>query len=143
MAEVLKTAREGRPGSVVVDLPLDVQLAEIDLTIGDYQPLRIGKPAPRTEDIRAALRMIAEARSPVMIIGGGPVLAEACDECVKPAEALSMPLITTYMTTGGIPSEHPLYVGHMGIEVGPLSGNKALDESGLVLGVGCRFIDRH
>jgi tartronate-semialdehyde synthase len=71
------------------------------------------------------------------------LLAEATDACIALAEYLSLPVVTTYMATGGIPASHPLHVGHIGIQVGSPFGNAFFLESDLVLGVGCRFNDRH
>jgi tartronate-semialdehyde synthase len=76
-------------------------------------------------------------------MGGGVLLAEAAEECVELAEYLSLPVITTYMATGGIPADHPLHVGHVGRQVGSPFGNQFFLDSDLVLGIGCRFNDRH
>jgi len=71
------------------------------------------------------------------------LLAEATDKMVAFAEYLSLPVITTYMATGGIPADHPLHVGHIGIQVGSPFGNQFFLGSDLVLGIGNRFNDRH
>ena len=138
-----KVAREGKPGPVVIDLPLDVQNSEIDFDPASYKPLPITKPAPDAAKIAQAVKMLTEAKAPVIIMGGGVVEANACDECVKLAELLQIPVITTYMATGGIPNDHPLNAGHAGIQVGQPIGNRVLLDSDVVLGIGCRFTDRH
>ncbi len=141
--KAFQTARMGKPGPVVIDLPLDVQTAEIEFDAGAYKPLAWDNPHPDLADIRAAIAMINAADSPVIIMGGGVILAEAADLCVKLAEMLQIPVITTYMAKGGIPADHPLHAGHAGIQVGQPIGNKVFVDSDLVLGIGCRFTDRH
>jgi len=143
MREAFRLAREGRPGPVLIDLPLDVQLADIPYDPDTDRPLPVTKREPRREQIVQAIRMLLEAKNPVMIMGGGVLLAGASDALVQLAEHLSLPVITTYMGTGGIAANHPLHVGHIGIQVGSPFGNKFFLESDLVLGIGCRFSDRH
>ncbi|MBS7174914.1 MAG: glyoxylate carboligase [Clostridiales bacterium] len=142
-SEAFRIAKEGKPGPVVIDLPLDVQNAEIEFDLNSYQPQTVFSPAPDPALISQAIEMIREAKTPLMIMGGGVVLAGAEKECVKLAETFNMPVITTYMAKGAIPLEHPLNAGHCGIQVGQPIGNKVFLESDLVLGIGCRFTDRH
>lgn len=142
-AEAFRTAQEGKPGVVVIDLPLDVQNADIDFDPESYSPLSFTTPDPSAQDIEKALEMIKQAKNPVLLMGGGVVLAEAAADCVHLAEELNMPVITTYMAKGGIPINHPLNAGHAGIQVGQPIGNKVFLDSDLVLGIGCRFTDRH
>lgn len=142
-SEAFRIAKEGKPGPVVIDLPLDVQNAEIEFDLNSYQPQTVFSPAPDPTLISQAIEMIREAKTPLMIMGGGVVLAGAEKECVKLAETFNMPVITTYMAKGAIPLEHPLNAGHCGIQVGQPIGNKVFLESDLVLGIGCRFTDRH
>ncbi len=143
MQEAFYLMRAGRPGPVLLDMPLDVQLQEIDFDIDSYEPLPVSKPAPDMAKIEQAVEMIAKAQKPVMIMGGGVTLAEAEKEAIALAEQLNMPIITTYMAKGGIPEDHPLNAGHAGIQVGQPIGNKVFLDSDLVLGIGCRFSDRH
>ncbi|MFO7917331.1 MAG: biosynthetic-type acetolactate synthase large subunit [Anaerolineae bacterium] len=143
MQKAFHTAREGRPGPVLLDLPLDVQMAEIDYDPDTYVSLPIHRPAPEPEQIRRAIEMLLAAENPVLIMGGGVLLAEATEECVALAEHLSLPVITTYMAKGGIPAEHPLHVGHIGRQVGTPFGNQFFLDSDLVLAIACRFNDRH
>lgn len=141
--EAFRIAREGKPGPVVIDLPLDIQNADINYDISTYQPALFDNPAPNPEDIVKAMELIKESKKPLILMGGGVVLANATKECVKLAEMLNTPVITTYMAKGGIPIEHPLNAGHCGIQVGQPIGNKVFLESDLVIGIGCRFTDRH
>ena len=142
-SEAIRVAKEGKPGAVVIDLPLDVQNADIDWDPASYKPQSFESPAPAASDIAKAIEMLRAAKNPVMLMGGGVVLADATTECVKLAEKLNIPVITTYMAKGAIPHEHPLNAGHAGIQVGQPIGNKVFLDSDLVLGIGCRFTDRH
>ncbi len=138
-----RIAREGKPGPVLLDIPLDVQMTEVDFDPATYTPESFGIPAADVSDIRKALEMIRAAASPVLIMGGGVVLAEACELCVAFAELAGLPVITTYMAKGCIPENHPLNAGHMGIQVGQPIGNRVFLDSDLVIGIGNRFTDRH
>jgi tartronate-semialdehyde synthase len=142
-AEAFRAARGGKPGPVVIDLPLDVQNAEIEFDPASYRPVPPDRPAPDEADIARAMDMIGEAKNPVLLMGGGVILAEAAGRCVELAERLNVPVITTYMAKGGIPKDHPLNAGHCGIQVGQPVGNRVFLDSDLVLGIGCRFTDRH
>ena len=141
--EAFRIAREGKPGPVLIDLPLDVQNAEIEFDPDSYVPYPIEKKGPDAAKIQQAVEMLKGAENPVIIMGGGVVEANACKECVELAEMLNIPVITTYMAKGGIPIDHPLNAGHAGIQVGQPIGNRVLLDSDMVLGIGCRFTDRH
>jgi len=143
MREAFQVARSGKPGPVLIDLPLDVQMVEIDYDPANDKPLPIEPVSLDREKIKAALDLIRQAKNPVMIMGGGVILSHAAQECVELAECLQIPVIPTYMAKGGIPEEHPLNAGHMGIQVGGPMGNKTFLDSDVVLGIGCRFTDRH
>jgi len=143
MREAFRVAREGRPGPVLIDLPLDVQLADIPYDPGADTPLLITKPGPDPRQIARAVDMLLAAENPVLIMGGGVLLAGACERFIEFAEYLSVPVITTYMATGGIAADHPLHVGHIGIQVGSPFGNRFFLGSDLVIGIGNRFGDRH
>ncbi len=143
MREAFRIARSGRPGPVLIDLPIDVQMAEIDYHPEQDHALTWTKPGPDRESIGKALDLIAQSKEPVLILGGGVILAEATAVFRKFAEYLGIPVIATYMGKGGIPEDHPLYAGHAGIQVGQPIGNEILLGSDLVIGIGCRFTDRH
>lgn len=143
LRKAFRIAREGKPGPVLVDIPLDIQLAEVAFDPAAYVPEAFAKPAAGLADIRKALDMIREAKTPVLIMGGGVVLADAAELCVQFAEITGLPVITTYMAKGGIPENHPLNAGHMGIQVGQPIGNRVFLDSDLVIGIGNRFTDRH
>jgi tartronate-semialdehyde synthase len=128
---------------VVIDLPLDVQMAEIDFSIDQYSLLPVEIIMPESGTIAKAAELLLSAKNPVIILGGGVVLSGAVDECRQLAELTNIPVITTYMAKGVLPVNHPLNVGSMGIQVGNPLGNRIFLESDVVLGIGCRFTDRH
>jgi tartronate-semialdehyde synthase len=141
--EAFRIARSGRPGPVLIDLPLNIQLADIEYNPALTPKRSWLKPVPDSALIAKALDLIEQSKNPVLILGGGVILAEATKEFRALAEYLSIPVIATYMGKGGIPTDHPLYAGHAGIQVGQPIGNEILLGSDLVIGVGCRFTDRH
>jgi len=143
MREAFRIAREGRPGPVLIDLPLDVQKEEIEYDPELDSSLEIYVPEPDIRKIEKAIDMILAADAPVMLLGGGVIIANATQEFAELAEYLSIPVIATYMGKGGIPVDHPLYAGHIGTMINTPFGQKTFLESDLILGVGCRFVDRH
>lgn len=143
MREAFYLMRSGRPGPVLIDLPLDVQQAQIEFDIDTYEPMPIQKQAPEQRLIEEAADMLAAAKAPVIVMGGGVTLSESEADVIELAELLQIPIITTYMAKGGVPIEHPLNAGHAGIQVGQPVGNRVFLESDVVLGIGCRFSDRH
>lgn len=143
LREAFRTARSGRPGPVLVDLPLDVQLEELDYDPASDASLAWTVPAPDPDLIRQAVDLIMASKAPIAILGGGVILSGATADFRALAEYLAMPFIMTYMGKGGLPYDHPLNAGHAGIQVGQPIGNRYFLESDLVLAVGCRFGDRH
>jgi tartronate-semialdehyde synthase len=141
--EAFKIAREGRPGPVLIDLPLDVQRAEVEYDPDIDAPLEVTKPAPDMRKIRRAIEMLLKAERPILMMGGGVMRARAYHEFVALAEHLQIPVIPTYMAEGGIAYDHPLYGGRVGLQTNTRGGNKLFLESDLVLSIGNRFADRH
>jgi tartronate-semialdehyde synthase len=135
--------RSGRPGPVLIDLPLDVQLAEIDFDPGTYQPLPVYKPAATAAQVARALDMMVAADRPVIIAGGGVINADASDLLVEFAELTGIPVIPTLMGWGAIPDDHPLTAGMAGLQAAHRYGNATLLESDFVLGIGNRWANRH
>jgi tartronate-semialdehyde synthase len=137
-------AREGRPGPVLIDLPLDVQKGDdIEYDPETDGPLAYITPAPNPNAISAALELLAGAERPLILAGGGVILAEAADELVALAEELQIPVSPTYMGKGAIPEDHPLWAGTVGIQTTHRFANQIFLESDVVLAVGARFGDRH
>jgi tartronate-semialdehyde synthase len=141
--EAFRIAREGRPGPILIDLPQDVQRKEIEFDPDSDSPLEIPKPAPDIRKINKSLDLILTAKKPIMLMGGGVITADACDEFIELATYLSIPVVTTLMGKGGIPDIHPLYAGQVGTICNTPFGNNIFLDSDLVLGIGCRFSDRH
>jgi tartronate-semialdehyde synthase len=142
--EAFEIALSGRPGPVLIDLPLDVQNAQIEFDIDLYSPSKVKPPRPPKAAIDKTVQLLDEAKHPVIIMGGGVILSKTEKELLAFAEYMRIPVITTYMAKGGVPVDHPLNAGQAGIQVGAVSsGNETLLASDVVLGIGCRFTDRH
>jgi tartronate-semialdehyde synthase len=141
--EAFQIMREGRPGPVHIDLPIDVQLAMIEYDADADAPLPVPRAAPNPVAIERALDLLLAAERPLLMPGGGVILADACEELVELAELLQAPVLPTLMGWGAIPNDHPLYAGLAGIQTQTRAGNEALLASDLVLAVGARFADRH
>lgn len=135
--------REGRPGPVLLDLPLDVQLAEIEFDIDAYEPLPVQRPAASRVQAEKVLAMLAEAERPLLVAGGGVINADAADLLVELAEITGVPVVPTLMGWGTIPDDHPLNAGMVGLQTSHRFGNASLLESDLVVGIGNRWANRH
>ncbi|WP_137888049.1 glyoxylate carboligase [Pseudomonas sp. 2FE] len=135
--------RSGRPGPVLIDLPFDVQMAEIEFDIDAYEPLPLAKPAANRTQIEKALAMLNEAERPLIVSGGGVINADASAKLVEFAELVGVPVVPTLMGWGSIPDDHALMVGMVGLQTSHRYGNATMLESDLVLGIGNRWANRH
>ncbi len=135
--------RSGRPGPVLIDLPFDVQMTEIEFDPDTYTPLPAYKPAASRAQVEKALDMLGEAERPIIVAGGGIVNADASDLLVQFAEAVGVPVIPTLMGWGTIPDDHPLMAGMAGLQTAHQYGNATLLASDFVLGIGNRWANRH
>ncbi|HET9828066.1 MAG TPA: glyoxylate carboligase [Nocardioidaceae bacterium] len=135
--------RSGRPGPVLVDLPVDVQTAEIEFDVETYQPLPVYKPAATRAQVARALDLLASAERPLIVSGGGVVNADASDLLVELAELTGVPVVPTLMGWGTIPDDHALNAGMVGLQTSHRYGNATMLESDLVLGIGNRWANRH
>ncbi|AYF99283.1 glyoxylate carboligase [Protaetiibacter intestinalis] len=135
--------RSGRPGPVLLDLPIDVQLTEIEFDIDAYEPLAIEKPAATRYQLEKALDLLTASQRPLIVAGGGIINADASDKLVELAEILSVPVVPTLMGWGAIPDEHPLMAGMVGLQTSHRYGNTTFLESDFVLGIGNRWANRH
>jgi tartronate-semialdehyde synthase len=135
--------RSGRPGPVLIDLPVDVQMAEIEFDIDAYEPLPVYKPAATRRQVEKAMDMLASAKKPLIVAGGGIVNADAADLLVEFAELTGVPVIPTLMGWGTIPDDHPLMAGMCGLQTSHRYGNATLLASDFVLGIGNRWANRH
>ncbi|HEV7873159.1 MAG TPA: glyoxylate carboligase, partial [Enterovirga sp.] len=132
-----------RPGPVLIDLPIDVQLAEIEFDEDTYEPLPIYQPKASRKQIEKALAMLNEAERPVIVAGGGIINADASDLLVEFAETTGIPVIPTLMGWGAIPDDHSLMAGMCGLQTSHRYGNANLLASDFVLGIGNRWANRH
>jgi acetolactate synthase-1/2/3 large subunit len=136
-------ARSGRCGPVLVDIPRDIQEAEIDFHWPDALDLPGWKPPKRghPRQIRAAARLIADAERPMLYVGGGTINAEATAEVRRLAETGRLPVVTTLMGKGAFPESHELFFGWPGMH-GPKWSNFGLNKADLIVACGARFDDR-
>jgi tartronate-semialdehyde synthase len=135
--------RSGRPGPVLIDLPVDVQTSEIEFDIDTYEPLPVYKPAASRRQIEKAMDMLAGAEQPLIVAGGGIINADASDLLVEFAEITGVPVIPTLMGWGCIPDDHPLMAGMVGLQTSHRYGNATFLKSDFVLGIGNRWANRH
>lgn len=135
--------RSGRPGPVLIDLPFDVQMAEIEFDVDTYEPLPVYKPAATRKQIEKAIDMLCAAERPLIVAGGGIYNAAAEALLVEFAETVGVPVIPTLMGWGSIPDDHPLMAGMCGLQTSHRYGNSTLLESDFVLGIGNRWANRH
>lgn len=141
--EAFHIASTGRPGPVLIDLPKDIQNAEIDFYYPDKVELRGYKPTYKgnIQQIKRAAEEIANSSMPIIYAGGGVISSNASGELVELAETINAPVTTTLLGISSIPTEHPLYVGMLGMH-GTKYANYAIQESDLIIAVGARFDDR-
>ena len=135
--------RSGRPGPVLIDLPVDVQQGEIEFDIDAYEPLSVYKPTASRKQIEKAMAMLNAATHPMIVAGGGIINADGCDELVRFAEIVGVPVIPTLMGWGAIPDDHALMQGMVGLQTSHRYGNASFMKSDFVLGIGNRWANRH
>jgi len=145
VAEAFYIASTGRPGPVLIDVPRDVGLEEFDYTpvepravkLTGYRPTVKGNP----RQIVQAVRLMQEARRPLLYVGGGAISAGAHAETQQLAELFNIPVTTTLMGKGAFDENHPLALGMLGMH-GTAYANFAVSECDLLIAVGARFDDR-
>jgi tartronate-semialdehyde synthase len=135
--------RSGRPGPVLIDLPFDVQMAEIEFDVDGYEPLPVHRPAATRVQVEKALDMLEASARPLIVAGGGIINADAADLLVEFAELVDLPVIPTLMGWGAIPDDHRLMAGMAGLQTSQRYGNANLLASDVVLGIGNRWANRH
>ncbi|MGO4681361.1 glyoxylate carboligase [Microbacterium sp. 2MCAF23] len=135
--------RSGRPGPVLIDLPFDVQMTEIEFDIDTYEPLPVAKPVATRAQAEKVLDLLVAAKHPAIIAGGGIVNSGASEKLVELAETLGVPVFPTLMGWGVLPDDHPLAAGLVGIQTSQRYGNASFLESDFVLGIGNRWANRH
>ena len=143
LKEAFYIARTGRPGPVLIDLPKDVMA---ELGSADYPPevnIRGYKPSTHVHigQLKRAIKMLGKAQRPLFLAGGGVNIAHASQEFTQLAEKTGVPVVTTIMGRGAIPTSHPLYIGNLGMH-GAYASNMAVNECDLLFSIGTRFNDR-
>lgn len=141
--EAFYIARTGRPGPVVVDLPKDVMA---ELGSPDYPEtisMRGYKPTTSVHlgQLKRAIKMLSRAEKPLFLAGGGVNIAKANENFTKLVEKTNVPVVTTIMGRGAIPTNHPLFIGNLGMH-GAYAANMAVSECDLLFSIGTRFNDR-
>jgi len=143
VAEAFHVASTGRPGPVLVDIAKDALQAvtefrwPVPFDLPGYHPVT----RPHSRQVREAARMIAEAKRPVLYVGGGVIKAGASQELVALAELTGIPVVTTLMARGGFPDSHPQNLGMPGMH-GTVAAVGALQKADLLITLGARFDDR-
>ncbi|MES9519563.1 glyoxylate carboligase [Streptomyces capoamus] len=135
--------RSGRPGPVLIDLPIDVQLTEIEFDPETYEPLPVYKPAATRAQIEKAITFLLESQRPVIVAGGGIIGADAAGLLVEFAELTRTPVVPTLMGWGALPDDHELNAGMVGVQTSHRYGNANFLASDFVLGIGNRWANRH
>lgn len=141
--EAFYVARTGKPGPVVVDLPKDIQQALGSDEYPKEVSMRGYKPSTGVHmgQLKKAAGMLEAAKRPLFLVGGGVNISHAGPEMTALAEKLHMPVVSTVMGKGALPSDHPLYIGNMGMH-GNVAANTAVSECDLLFSIGTRFNDR-
>ena len=141
--EAFYVASTGRPGPVVIDLPVDVQMVETefqypsDISMRGYKPTYTGHQG----QVKKAAKLIEKSKKPVIYAGGGIIISGASAQLREFAEKIQAPVVTTLLGLGGFPQTHELSLGMLGMH-GTAYANYAVTESDLVIAVGSRFDDR-
>jgi tartronate-semialdehyde synthase len=135
--------RSGRPGPVLIDLPIDVQREMIHYDPETDEALPVERPVPGGKAIRRAVDMLFAAERPLLVAGGGIINAEAHEDLVRFAELTDTPVVPTLMGWGTIPDDHPLNAGMVGLQTQHRYGNATFLESDFVFGIGNRWANRH
>mgnify|MGYP003618036997 CR=1 FL=1 len=141
--EAFYIARSGRPGPVLIDIPKNIQRAmgpedyPTEVNIRGYKP----NETVHVGQIKKAVSEIGKAKKPIFLIGGGVNISGANDEFLQLVEKTGIPVVTTLMGKGCIPSDHPLYLGNVGIH-GGYAPNVGLSECDVMISIGTRFNDR-
>ncbi|MGW9346608.1 tartronate-semialdehyde synthase [Nocardiopsis flavescens] len=141
--EAFRIAREGRPGPVLIDIPVDIAQQVIEYDPALDAPLKVNTVEPHMPRVERALDLLLAAERPLLLAGGGVILAEASDDLRALAEYLRVPVQVTLMGKGSFDEDSPLYAGMTGVQTSQRYGNASFLESDLVLAVGARFADRH
>ena len=132
-----------KTGPVLIDLPLDVAKSTIEWDRTIDRPLEVHRVKPNPAGVERALQLMLQAKRPLLLAGGGVILAGGSPELRELAERTGIPVQVTLMGKGAFPEDHPLFAGMTGIQTTQRFGNASFLEADLVVAVGARFADRH
>jgi len=138
--EAFKIASTGRPGPVLVDVPKDIQNADIEFTRNESKE-QIKENKINNNELDKAIKAIFESKRPVIFAGGGVIWSEASKELKEFSEKLHIPVASSLMGLGSFPEDNPLSLGLIGMH-GSRYANMAVYKSDLVIAIGSRFSDR-
>ncbi|MCB7407707.1 biosynthetic-type acetolactate synthase large subunit [Dorea longicatena] len=143
LKEAFYIARTGRPGPVLIDLPKDVMGELGSAEYPDEVNIRGYKPNTHVHvgQLKRAVKMLSKAKKPLFLAGGGINIAHANEEFTKLVDVTNVPVVTTIMGRGAVPTTHPLYIGNLGMH-GAYACNMAVNECDLLFSIGTRFNDR-
>ena len=141
--EAFHIARTGRPGPVVIDLPVDVQIASCDFYYPREADIRSYKPTLEAHkgQIKKIAKAIEKSSKPILYVGGGVIISDSSKELMELVKKTHIPVTTTLMAMGAFPDTHNLSLGMLGMH-GTAYANHAIQESDLIIAVGARFDDR-
>lgn len=141
--EAFYIARTGRPGPVLIDLPKDVMAELGSADYPDSVNIRGYKPNTSVHmgQLKRALKMLKKAERPLFLAGGGVNIARANAEFTEIVNKTNVPVVTTIMGRGAVPTNHPLFIGNLGMH-GAYAANMAVSECDLLFSIGTRFNDR-
>ena len=143
LKEAFYIARTGRPGPVLIDLPKDVMGELGSAEYPDEVNIRGYKPNTHVHvgQLKRAVKMLSKAKKPLFLAGGGINIAHANEEFTKLVDMTNVPVVTTVMGRGAVPTTHPLYIGNLEMH-GAYACNMAVNECDLLFSIGTRFNDR-
>lgn len=134
-------AQKGRPGPVLVDIAKDVTANKTHYTKEEIKPIEVTNHTIKEENVDAAIKMIEEAKKPVIFLGGGAVISDSQKEIVEFVKKVNAPVVDTLMAKGAFPATDPLYMGMVGMH-GTKAANLSVTKCDLLITVGARFSDR-
>jgi acetolactate synthase-1/2/3 large subunit len=141
--QAYKVATSGRPGPVFVQIPYDIQMAEVDGEVeGPRTRSAVSRPRPDAESMGRVVDLLKSAERPVLVAGGGTVLSGAANSLKRAVETLHLPFVTTMTAKGIVSEEHPLSLAVAG-RSGSAAADRAAKEADLLIAVGARFSDNH
>ncbi len=143
LARAFYIARTGRPGPVVIDITKNAQFAAFDFKYEPCKKIRSYHPYPALDEIKVeqAAALINQAKKPLLLVGQGVILSDAQQELVAFVERTGIPVASTLLGLSAVATDHPLYVGYLGMH-GNYGPNVKTNECDLLIAVGMRFDDR-